>query len=405
MNIIISLFLFLGVAFCNNPPVITVPYSSVNAISKTVEITGIYVSDPDFPTNVEMTLTGTMMNVWLDPAYTTGVTFTLGDGNGNYQVKFNGSLTAVNSALQEVTMVGFQLFTGGDLLIEVSDLHPTTPLTDVEGIQIKVEQGEIGYGILEGPGPIFDMKGASGFYLICPGLLLARLDLPSYDLKNITHTVCFKYELKMLEQMKLYGTEEYRRVESNVYTPKKPNYSNERVYIPRSGILEQSVSTSEDFTLVIQKRGAQNYRIESELEQEFGIDERLDYYIVDNKIVADVQASVYFKTGLEKFYPVAASLDKRIFTRYDMSFPDLADNYYHFSPPPYDHGIGIEFDFVSPEQGEYNFLLGNQVTGGYHVDPNVYLHSLDEIGTYDIKMVLNMPLPASYGWTYKTIKF
>jgi ELWxxDGT repeat protein/VCBS repeat-containing protein len=125
----------------NRPPVITLPttVTAIEDISQT--IAGISISDPDAGGGI-VTVSLTVLNGTISLSSTAGVTLVTGTGTGDRNITFQAPLAIANTALNNLSYLGRQNFSGTDsLLISVSDNGNTgngAPGSDAEILQITV---------------------------------------------------------------------------------------------------------------------------------------------------------------------------------------------------------------------------------------------------------------------------
>ena len=110
----------------NRAPSITVPGTQTLPFFADLTIPGISISDSDVgASNLEVTLTGTGGTVSLSQI--TGLAFSVGDGTADATMTFQGSLTDVNAAINNLIYSSSDFFGGdtGSVTIGVSDLGNT----------------------------------------------------------------------------------------------------------------------------------------------------------------------------------------------------------------------------------------------------------------------------------------
>ncbi len=110
----------------NRTPSITVPGTQTLPFFADLTIPGISISDSDVgASNLEVTLTGTGGTVSLSQI--TGLAFSVGDGTADATMTFQGSLTDVNAAIDNLIYSSSDFFGGdtGSVTIGVSDLGNT----------------------------------------------------------------------------------------------------------------------------------------------------------------------------------------------------------------------------------------------------------------------------------------
>ena len=107
----------------NSAPVITVPGAQALPFFANLTIAGISIADADVATDdLEATLTATGGTLTL--SQTTGLTFSAGDGTADATMTFQGTLTDINAAINDLVYSSGNFF-GGDanaVTLNVSDL-------------------------------------------------------------------------------------------------------------------------------------------------------------------------------------------------------------------------------------------------------------------------------------------
>ena len=176
----------ITVSAVNDAPTVTNPGTQTVDVNTNLVLSGLSLGDVDVASgNLEVTLAVSDGAVTL--SQTTGLSFTAGDGTSDTTMTFQGTLTDINNALNNLTYLGDVAFDGVDnLTLNVSDLGNTgSGGAQVANDSVRIEVGNQGPTITN-PGTqavaisslsIADSDAASGNLELTLGVSTGTLDL------------------------------------------------------------------------------------------------------------------------------------------------------------------------------------------------------------------------------------